>query len=52
MNHGGPVITGWITAFFPYLKDDRTGEATVPIEGFFGEGRGPDGLETLISWTS
>ncbi len=36
---GGPVITGWITAFFPYLKDYRTGHATVPIEGFFGEGR-------------
>src|SRR5262249_35748105 len=36
---GGPVITGWITAFFPYLKDYRTGQATVPIEGFFGAER-------------
>src|SRR5262249_52882713 len=26
---GGPVITGWITAFFPYLKDYRTKQATV-----------------------
>ena len=25
---GGPLITGWITAFFPYLKDGRTGQAT------------------------
>ena len=24
---GTPYITGWITAFFPYLKDDRTGKA-------------------------
>jgi hypothetical protein len=38
---GGPVITGWITAFFPYLKDYRTGRASVPIEEFFrGGGRG------------
>jgi hypothetical protein len=36
---GGPVITGWLTAFFPYLKDYRTGRAGVPIEGFFGGGR-------------
>jgi len=27
---GGPVITGWITAFFPYLKDYQTRRATVP----------------------
>ncbi len=27
---GGPVINGWITAFFPYKKDHRTGRATVP----------------------
>ena len=27
---GGPVITGWITAFFPYLKELETGLATVP----------------------
>jgi hypothetical protein len=25
---GGPYTTGWITAFFPYLKDWRTGLAT------------------------
>jgi hypothetical protein len=24
---GGPVITGWISALFPYLKDSRTGLA-------------------------
>jgi Domain of unknown function (DUF4419) len=29
---GGPVITGWITAFFPYLKDYRTRRATMPSE--------------------
>jgi hypothetical protein len=32
---GGPEITGWITAFFPYLKDRRTGLAVVPVQGFF-----------------
>jgi hypothetical protein len=25
---GGPMITGWISALFPYLKDGRTGLAT------------------------
>jgi hypothetical protein len=25
---GGPVITGWISTLFPYLKDGRTGLAT------------------------
>ncbi len=25
---GGPFCTGWITAFFPYLKNRHTGEAT------------------------
>jgi hypothetical protein len=25
---GGPYTTGWLTAFFPYLKDWRTGRAT------------------------
>jgi len=25
---GGPYTTGWITAFFPYLKDWQTGQAT------------------------
>jgi len=29
---GGPVITGWITAFFPYLKDRRTGRASAPSQ--------------------
>jgi hypothetical protein len=29
---GGPVITGWITSFFPYLKDHRSGRATHPVE--------------------
>src|SRR5271166_23338 len=37
---GGPVITGWITAFFPYLKDYRTRRATVPVSEFFKIGRG------------
>jgi hypothetical protein len=27
---GGPVITGWITAFFPYLKHHRNGQTTMP----------------------
>jgi hypothetical protein len=36
---GGPVITGWITAFFPYLKDYKTGLARVPIQGFFVRGK-------------
>ena len=29
---GGPVITGWITAFFPYLKDqpNRTSHRAIP----------------------
>ncbi|WP_168219421.1 DUF4419 domain-containing protein [Limnoglobus roseus] len=27
---GGPYTSGWITAFFPYLKDWRTGLATNP----------------------
>jgi len=26
---GGPYITGWITSFFPYLKDPRTGLASL-----------------------
>jgi hypothetical protein len=25
---GGPLITGWVSALFPYLKDGRTGLAT------------------------
>ncbi|MGA2706143.1 MAG: DUF4419 domain-containing protein [Isosphaeraceae bacterium] len=32
---GGPVITGWITVFFPYLKVYRTRRATVPVSEFF-----------------
>jgi hypothetical protein len=38
---GGPVITGWVTAFFPYLKHHETGRATVPVGAFFGGGRMP-----------
>jgi len=37
---GGPVITGWMTAFFPYLKDDGTGRADVPVGRFFEGGGG------------
>ncbi|MDG3004537.1 DUF4419 domain-containing protein [Paludisphaera mucosa] len=37
---GGPVITGWITAFFPYLKDFHTGRAEAPIAGFFADDGG------------
>ena len=33
---GGPVITGWITAFFPYLKNYRTKRASVPSKLMFG----------------
>ena len=32
------MITGWITAFFPYLKDRRTGEATKDVMEFFDAG--------------
>ena len=35
---GGPVITGWILGFFPYLKDRRTGLASVPVQGMFESG--------------
>jgi hypothetical protein len=31
---GGPHITGWITAFFPYLKNADTGRASVRNPGF------------------
>ncbi len=34
---GGPVITGWITAFFPYKKDHGTGRASVPVGVLFGD---------------
>ena len=30
---GGPYVTGWITTFFPYLKDRATGIATVRWKG-------------------
>jgi hypothetical protein len=33
---GGAVINGWLTAFFPYEKDHRTGRASVPSEVLFG----------------
>ncbi len=36
---GGPVITGWITAFFPYLKDRRTRRASVPSQVLTEEGK-------------
>jgi hypothetical protein len=42
---GGPVITGWLTAFFPYLKDTETGRPSIPVGEFFGTGRrSPDEL--------
>jgi hypothetical protein len=34
---GGAVVNGWITAFFPYAKDDRTKRATVPHRVLFGD---------------
>jgi len=43
---GGPVITGWITAFFPYLKDYRTRRATV-LSRILIEGKRND-LEELL----
>jgi hypothetical protein len=43
---GGPVITGWITAFFPYLKDHRTSGATVPVMELFNGGKG--NLEEML----
>jgi hypothetical protein len=43
---GGAVVTGWITTFFPYLKDPRDGRAGVPVERLLGEGRVP--VEELI----
>ena len=43
---GGPVITGWITAFFPYVKDYRTRLATVPARVLI-EGKRND-LEELL----
>jgi hypothetical protein len=43
---GGPVITGWITAFFPYRKGYRTGRASVPVEGLLGDGG--HGVEAML----
>ena len=37
------MITGWILGFFPYLKDRRTGLASVPVRGFFKPGDGAIG---------
>ena len=37
---GGPVITGWVTAFFPYLKDQATGDAAMPVRELFAGGAG------------
>ncbi len=36
---GGPVITGWITAFFPYLRARRTGRASVPSQVLTKQGK-------------
>lgn len=36
---GGDVITGWITAFFPYWKDWETKRPTGPSRGFSGAAR-------------
>lgn len=41
---GGPYITGWITAFFPYFKD-KTGAAVVPNPWL---ARGGDALQALL----
>jgi hypothetical protein len=43
---GGPVITGWITAFFPYLKHHRTGQTTMPSRILREDER--DGLEEML----
>lgn len=36
---GGPYITGWITAFFPYLKNWETGRATTRNSGHTNAGK-------------
>jgi hypothetical protein len=36
---GGPYATGWITAFFPYLKDWRTGRALLKNRWFAKGGK-------------
>jgi hypothetical protein len=38
---GCPGITGWVLAFFPYLKDPRTGAASFPVPWYFERDRGP-----------
>lgn len=47
LNHesGGPYITGWITAFFPYLKDWQTGRAERKNEWLE---KGGNGLQKLL----
>ncbi|MFO0949870.1 MAG: DUF4419 domain-containing protein [Isosphaeraceae bacterium] len=39
LNHecGGSIITGWVRAFFPYLKDLKTGRADVQVREFFDD---------------
>jgi len=34
---GGPIVTGWVTAFFPYLNDSRTGLASQKNPWVWGE---------------
>jgi hypothetical protein len=41
---GGPVITGWITAFFPYVKDGWSGRATRRCPWFPADAAGDSGL--------
>ena len=43
---GGPVITGWITAFFPYLKHHQTGHTTMPSRILREDEQ--DGLEEML----
>jgi hypothetical protein len=43
---GGPVITGWITAFFPYLKHHRTGQTTMPSRILHDDEQ--NGLEEML----
>jgi hypothetical protein len=43
---GGAVINGWITAFFPYKKDLRTGRASVPLGVLFRNEK--DMLERML----
>ncbi len=43
---GGPKINGWITAFFPYRNDDRTGRASMPSLVLLGND--PEELERML----